>query len=55
MTPLATIALGVLITNDPFGPRMAIGTAVALTGVTIIALRRNHVMAPLALMRRAVP
>jgi drug/metabolite transporter (DMT)-like permease len=55
MTPLATIALGVLITHDPFGPRMAIGTAVALTGVMIIALRRNHVMAPLALMRRAMP
>jgi O-acetylserine/cysteine efflux transporter len=55
MTPLATIALGVLITHDPFGPRMAIGTAVALTGVMIIALRRNHVLAPLALMRRAMP
>jgi drug/metabolite transporter (DMT)-like permease len=54
MTPLATIALGVLITHDPFGPRMAIGTAVALTGVAIIALRRNHVMAPLALVRRAM-
>ncbi|OYW90998.1 MAG: EamA family transporter, partial [Caulobacterales bacterium 32-67-6] len=33
MTPLATIALGVAIMSDPFGPRMAIGTAVALAGV----------------------
>jgi len=51
MTPLATIALGVLITHDPFGPRMAIGTAVALVGVLIIALRRNRVM-PLLLAIR---
>lgn len=44
MTPLATIALGVALLGDPFGPRMAIGTAVALAGVLIIALRRNQVM-----------
>jgi O-acetylserine/cysteine efflux transporter len=51
MTPLATIALGVLITHDPFGPRMALGTAVALAGVLIIVFRRNHV-APLILLIR---
>lgn len=51
MTPLATIALGVAITHDAFGPRMAFGTAVALTGVLIIALRRNQVM-PLLLAIR---
>jgi drug/metabolite transporter (DMT)-like permease len=51
MTPLGTIALGVLITHDAFGPRMAIGTAVALGGVLMIALRRNHVM-PLVLLLR---
>lgn len=44
MTPLATIALGVALLGDPFGPRMALGTAVALAGVLIIALRRNQVM-----------
>lgn len=55
MTPLATIGLGVLFTHDAFGPRMALGTAVALTGVMVVALRRNHVMAPLALIRRAAP
>lgn len=51
MTPLATIALGVLIMSDPFGPRMAVGTAVALAGVLIIALRPNQV-APLLLAWR---
>ena len=51
MTPLATIALGVAIFADPFGPRMALGTAVALAGVLIIALRRNRVM-PLLLAIR---
>jgi drug/metabolite transporter (DMT)-like permease len=51
MTPLATIALGVLIMHDPFGPRMAFGAAVALAGVLIIALRPNRVM-PLLLAIR---
>jgi drug/metabolite transporter (DMT)-like permease len=51
MTPLATIALGVAIFHDPFGLRMALGTAVALGGVLIIALRRNQVM-PLLLAIR---
>jgi drug/metabolite transporter (DMT)-like permease len=51
MTPLATIALGVAIFHDPFGARMAIGTLIALGGVLIIAVRRNHVM-PLLLAIR---
>lgn len=51
MTPLATIALGVAIFHDPFGPRMMAGTLVALSGVLIIALRPNHVM-PLLLAIR---
>ncbi len=51
MTPLATIALGVLIMSDPFGLKMALGTAVALAGVLIIALRPNQV-APLLLAWR---
>jgi drug/metabolite transporter (DMT)-like permease len=54
MTPLFTIVLGVAILHDPFGRRMAIGTAVALTGVLIIALRGNRVMPKLlALWNRA--
>jgi len=54
MTPLGTIALGVAITHDPFGPRMMLGSAVALAGVLIIALRPNQV-APwlLAIRNRA--
>jgi drug/metabolite transporter (DMT)-like permease len=51
MTPLATIVLGVAITHDPFGARMAIGSAIALAGVLIIALRKNQVM-PLLLAIR---
>jgi O-acetylserine/cysteine efflux transporter len=51
MTPLATIALGVAIFHDPFGVRMVVGSALALTGVLIIALRRNQVM-PLLLAIR---
>ena len=51
MTPLATIALGVAIFADPFGVRMAAGSALALLGVLIIALRRNRVM-PLLLAIR---
>lgn len=51
MTPLATIALGVAIFHDPFGPRLVLGSAVALSGVLIIALRGNRVM-PLLLAIR---
>ena len=45
------VALGVAIFHDPFGPRMALGTLIALSGVLIIALRRNQVM-PLLLAIR---
>ncbi|MBX3479554.1 MAG: DMT family transporter [Caulobacter sp.] len=51
MTPLATIIMGVLITKDHFDIRIAIGAALALIGVLIVALRPNHVM-PLALLWR---
>jgi drug/metabolite transporter (DMT)-like permease len=51
MTPLFTIALGVAITHDPFGPRMAVGSAVALVGVLIIALRPNQVAPRLLAIR----
>ncbi len=47
MNPLLTVALGMLVTGDRFDGRMALGTGLALCGVLIIALRRNHVM-PLA-------
>lgn len=41
MTPLATIALGGLITGDRLDDRMMIGSALALTGVLIVAVRRG--------------
>ncbi len=47
LNPLMTVALGILITGDHFDLRMGLGTAIALCGVLIITLRRNHVM-PLA-------
>lgn len=51
MTPLATIGLGVVITNDPFDARMAVGAAVALAGVLIIAMRPNQIMLLLLTLR----
>ncbi|MDE2563476.1 MAG: DMT family transporter [Sphingomonadales bacterium] len=41
MTPLATIALGVTITGDQLDAHMIAGTALALLGVLIIAVRRT--------------
>jgi len=54
LTPLFTIILGVLVTHDHFDARMAIGAALALAGVLIVALRPNHVMPLLLLMRNRV-
>ncbi|MBI5941203.1 MAG: DMT family transporter [Caulobacterales bacterium] len=54
MTPLFTIILGVLVTHDHFDARMAVGAALALAGVLIVALRPNHVMPLLLLMRNRV-
>ncbi|MEH6662916.1 MAG: DMT family transporter [Parasphingorhabdus sp.] len=41
ITPLATIGLGVWITNDAFDLRMGLGAALAIGGVLIVALRRK--------------
>ena len=49
MGPLMTVALGVILTGEQLGPRLAIGSVVALAGVLVIVLRRNHV-APLAIL-----
>ena len=46
MTPLATIALGVAITHDHIDAQMALGSAIALGGVLLVALRTKG--APLA-------
>lgn len=55
LTPLATIGLGVIFTNDPFGPRMAVGAAVALAGVLIIAMRPNQIVLLLLNLRGRAP
>ena len=54
MTPLMTIALGVLITHDHFDLRMGVGAALALLGVLVIALRKNQVMPLLMSIRNRV-
>jgi len=46
MTPLSTIALGVMITGDRLDARMIAGATLALLGVLVIALRRSA--APIA-------
>lgn len=51
MAPLATIGFGVLITGDRFDLRMAIGAALALCGVLIVALRTRR-PGPLASLLR---
>lgn len=51
MMPLFTIALGVMITGDRIDAWMALGTLVALSGVLIIALRRDHVAPLIQLLR----
>lgn len=46
ITPLATIVLGVMITGDQLDGRMIAGSAIALLGVLIVAVRRTG--APIA-------
>jgi len=55
MTPLATIALGVLIFHDRFDLRMALGTVVALAGMIVIALRPNQMATLLMRLRSPAP
>ena len=43
--------MGVVFTNDVFDLRMAFGTAVALAGVLVIALRPSQAMALLVALR----
>lgn len=51
MTPLATIVMGVIFTHDHFDARMAFGTAIALAGVLVIALRPSQAVALLVALR----
>lgn len=52
MNPLITVALGIVVTGDTFDIRMAVGTAVALSGVLLITLNRRHLEPFAALLRR---
>jgi drug/metabolite transporter (DMT)-like permease len=54
MAPLFTIGFGVWLTGDPFGIRMLIGSATALVGVLIIALRPNARLGRRLLMRMRI-
>lgn len=51
MSPLMTVALGILITGDKFDARTTFGSALALTGVLVISLGRKHVVAAFNLVR----
>jgi drug/metabolite transporter (DMT)-like permease len=46
LTPLATIGLGVWITNDRLDAKMVAGSLIALGGVLIIALRNRRAPIP---------
>ena len=51
MTPLGTVAMGVLITHDAFDARAIVGSAIALAGVLVIALKPGQVMTTLLAFR----
>jgi drug/metabolite transporter (DMT)-like permease len=54
MSPLMAIGFGIWLTNDHFDGRMAIGSAIALLGVLIIALRPNFALPRAILFRTRV-
>lgn len=54
MTPIFTITLGHLITRDGVGPTMIIGSACAIAGVFIIAVRPSLRLPKAFMLRRAV-
>jgi drug/metabolite transporter (DMT)-like permease len=54
MSPLISIGLGVWLTNDRFDARMGFGTALALLGVLIIAVRPNVTMGKNIFLRNRV-
>jgi drug/metabolite transporter (DMT)-like permease len=51
ISPLFTIGLGIWLTGDHFNLRMAFGTALALAGVFIIAVRPNETLGRKVLFR----
>lgn len=51
LSPLMTVALGAWLTNDPVGPQLLIGGAMALAGVAIIVLRPSETFSKRLLVR----
>ncbi len=54
MSPLFSIGFGIWLTGDPFDLRMALGSALALVGVFIIAVRPNRTLGKDILFRNRV-
>jgi drug/metabolite transporter (DMT)-like permease len=54
MSPLMAIGLGLWLTQDYFDLRMAVGSAIALLGVLIIAIRPNFSLPKALLFRNRV-
>jgi hypothetical protein len=52
LNPLMTVLLGILITDDPFGARIAVGSAVALFGVVRIAFSKDQVRRAIRFARK---
>ena len=53
MSPLMSIGFGIWLTNDHFDLRMGVGSAIALLGVLIVAVRRNVTMPAAVALRSA--
>ena len=52
INPLMTVVLGILVTDDPFGARIAVGSAVALFGVLLITISPEQVRRALRFARK---
>jgi drug/metabolite transporter (DMT)-like permease len=53
LSPLMSIGFGIWLTGDRFDARMAAGSAIALVGVLIVAVRRNLTMPAAIALRSA--
>jgi drug/metabolite transporter (DMT)-like permease len=51
LNPLMTIVLGIIVTDDHFDLRIAFGTVIALLGLIISSLRRNHAIPSAPLLK----
>ena len=51
MSPLLTVALGIVVTGDRFDLRTALGSGLALVGILLVTLEPKHVRPLVALLR----